>query len=228
MEFKAYTLENLLGSLNEFERKNAPETIFAAGDVSILHLPVVSIVGSRKTSEEGLKRTSFLTKKLTERGIAILSGLAEGIDAMAHSTAIRIGGKTIGVLGTPLDQFYPKSNQPLQEKMMSSHLVLSQFPSGRVITKKNFPMRNRLMALLSGATVIVEANEKSGSLHQAWEALRLNRPLYFLKSNLDRSDLTWPSELLSYGAKILTEDSIDELSADVPSLVELSNFELSL
>jgi hypothetical protein len=104
------------------------------------------------------------------------------------------------VLGTPLDQFYPKGNHDLQQTLMREHLVVSQFPLGYPVTPKNFPIRNRTMALLTDATVIVEAGEKSGTVHQGWEALRLGRLLFLLESVAMEPALSWPKEMIHYGA----------------------------
>ena len=104
------------------------------------------------------------------------------------------GGRTIAVLGTPIDQFYPAENEALQKKIATEQLVVSQFSSGYPITPKNFPLRNRVMALLTDATVIVEAGEKSGTVHQGWEALQLGRLLFLLESVAQDKSLTWPAE----------------------------------
>src|SRR6266571_3907102 len=102
MEFHEYSPDQLLGNLNEVERKNAPEKLFTSGDVGLLRRgPRVSIVGSRKVSDEGVRRARALTKALVGRHAIIVSGLAEGIDTVAHETTIELGGNTIAVLGTP-------------------------------------------------------------------------------------------------------------------------------
>jgi len=94
---------------------------------------------------------------------------------------------------------------------MTEHLAISQFPSGHPMQKKNFPIRNRTMALLSHATVIVEAGEGSGTLHQGWEALRLGRPLFIMESLTRRRELKWPGEMIGYGAQALSRDTMDVL-----------------
>jgi DNA processing protein len=165
--WREWTPEELIGPLNEVERKNAPERLFLAGDAALLRSGRrVSVVGSRKVSSAGASRTRGLVKVLVERGITVVSGLAEGVDTAAHETAMNEGGRTLAVIGTPIDKYYPARNRELQDRMMREHLVVSQFPVGYPFQKKNFPMRNRTMALLSDATIIVEAGEKSGTLHQ--------------------------------------------------------------
>lgn len=146
----------------------------------------------------------------------IVSGLAEGIDTAAHTAAIDAGGRTIAVLGTPLDVFYPAGNRNLQSLIMRDHLCISQFPPGTPAQRGNFPMRNRTMALLSDATVIVEAGEKSGSLHQGWEALRLGRPLFLIRSVFSDPSLSWPCEMERYGAMPLSLDELEVVFEFLP------------
>src|SRR5207247_10097113 len=100
-------------------------------------------------------------------GIVVVSGLARGVDTEALSAAIAAGGRVIAVIGTPIDKAYPAENKRLQEQIYSEHLLISQFPPGRRVYQSNFPERNKLMAAISDATVIIEAGETSGTLHQA-------------------------------------------------------------
>lgn len=205
-KYSDYTLEDLLGPLNEVERKYAPKRLFVSGELTIpLPSPRASIIGSRKASSKGLEATKFIAKTLVKEKAVIVSGLAEGIDTAAHETAIEEGGNTIAVLGTSLDKFYPKKNTLLQEIIMRHHLAISQFPVGYPTQRKNFVIRNRLMALISDASIIVEAGNTSGSLHQGWEALRLGRPLFIWHSILKNTDLIWTKKMLQYGAMILTD-----------------------
>lgn len=216
-EFEA-TVEDLLGELNDVERKNAPRMLYCRGDRALLRIgPRVSIVGSRSASDDGLRRARKLSRALVSRGVVIVSGLAEGIDTVAHEECIASAGKTIAVLGSPLDTPYPAANRELFDSVARDHLAVSQFPPGTPIQPKTFPMRNRTMALLSHATVIVEAAEKSGTLHQAWEALRLGRPLFILESVTKDPKLTWPAEVQGYGAQVLSDDTLDDLLEQLPA-----------
>jgi DNA processing protein len=215
---KWFTPEGLLGPLNTVEQHNAPAALYAAGDIGVLRAgPRVSIVGSREASAHGLRRAVRLSRELAKHGVVIVSGLAKGIDTAAHTGAIEGGGRTIAVLGTPLDQVYPKENRSLQDRLMREHLVISQYAPGSPTRPSNFPRRNRTMALLSQATVIVEAGESSGSLSQGWEALRLGRALFIMRSVAEDKVLRWPHEMLGYGAQILTrtEDVLEVLPPDV-------------
>ena len=202
--------DDLLGPLNDLEQKNAPTSLFISGDRSLLNTGArVSIVGSRKASDLGIARAKKLARILVEHQAVVVSGLADGIDTAAHTAAIHKGGKTIAVIGTPLDEVYPKKNAPLQAQIMQEHLCVSQFPVGKPVQRKNFVLRNRTMALLSDTTVIIEAKDGSGSLHQAWEAIRLGRQLYISKVVADDSSLKWPAELLHYGAQLLADATLD-------------------
>jgi DNA processing protein len=221
---KKVSLVELIGRpLNPIEQKYAPSYLYIRG---VMELPIprprVSIVGSRKASPEGLKDTYRITEALVKEKVTIISGLAEGIDTVAHETTIDLDGNTIGVIGTPLNKSYPSKNKYLQQLLMQRYLVVSQFEIGSAVHPVNFVTRNRTMALISDATVIVEAGEKSGSLHQGWEALRLGRSLFLWKAIVQNKTLKWPKEMIRYGAIELSEatDIVDYL----PKSVELSNF----
>ena len=219
MKYQTIDLKGLLGrSLNDIESKYAPKVIFYKGSIEPpLPCPRVSIIGSRGASEEGLLEAKEISKRLIENRVTIVSGLAKGIDTAGHKTAIEYGGKTIAVIGTPLNRVYPKENTDLQEEIMKNHLVISQYPVGHKTTPKDFVFRNRTMALISDATVIVEAGDSSGSLHQGWETLRIGRPLFICKSVVQDNELKWPKEMIKYGAMELDEplDILENLPSDI-------------
>jgi DNA processing protein len=214
----AVTPADVLGGLNDVESKYAPRNLYLAGDPGLLRRgPRVSVVGARKASPEGLRRARALASSLVEHNIIVVSGLAAGIDRAAHEGAIDAGGRTIAVIGTPLSRSYPPENRDLQERIAREHLVVSQFPVGSDVGRKNFPMRNRTMALLTDATVIVEAGEKSGTLHQGWEALRLGRLLFLLESVAQNKTLSWPQEMIRHGAQILSRGNLDVALDNMPA-----------
>jgi DNA processing protein len=213
------TPNEVLGPLNEIEVRNAPKLLYLAGDESLLSQgPRVSIVGSREASSDGLRRARALARSLADHGLIVVSGLAKGVDRTAHEGAMEMGGRTIAVIGTPLDKVYPSEHADLQARIMAEHLVISQFAPGTPTTPKSFPMRNRTMALLTDATVIVEAGEKSGTLHQGWEALRLGRLLFLLDSVTRDTSLTWPKEMIKYGAQVLSRENLPALIENIPSM----------
>jgi DNA processing protein len=211
-------IQDLLRPLSDHERKHAPKELFYEGDRSLLKDRVrVSVVGTRKPSSEGSARARVISEALVRHEIVIVSGLAEGIDTIAHRTGMASGGRTIAVLGTPLGNPYPPSNRALFDEIRAKHLVLSQFADGSPSKPTNFPRRNRTMALISDATVIVEAGDNSGSLNQGWEALRLGRLLFLMKSLVENKALAWPREMVGYGAQILSgKDELDEILPEIP------------
>jgi DNA processing protein len=218
MSYQSFSPQDLLGPLNEVEQEHAPKILYVAGDTGILDEGArVSLVGARKASPQGLCRASELASLLAGRGIVVISGLAEGIDTAAHTAAIKHGGQTIAVLGTPLDQVFPKQNAALQDQIMREHLAISQYPVGHPVQRKNFPLRNRTMALIADATVIIEAGDTSGSLAQGWEALRLGRPLFLAESVTEDPSHAWPAEMLHHGAAILSDQTIEELFDSLPA-----------
>lgn len=171
MAYFTATPEELLGSLNAVERRNSPKLLWYQGHREFLRERRVSVVGTRKASEAGLRRAARLATELARADVVVVSGLALGVDAAAHRAAIQAGGRTIAVLGNGIDLCSPKANQELQELIARDHLVLSQFEPGTLPIDRNFPQRNRTMALVSEATVIIEAQERSGTVTQGWEGI---------------------------------------------------------
>lgn len=217
--YPSIQLKDLLGRpLNDIESKYAPKEIFYKGIMEIpLPCPRVSIIGSRGASERGLAEAKEITEVLVENKVIIVSGLAKGIDTIGHKTAIKNGGRTIAVIGTPLNKVYPKENLELQNELKKNHLVISQYPVDYPTTPKDFVLRNRTMALISDATVIVEAGDSSGSLHQGWETLRIGRPLFICKDVVENKQLEWPTKMIQYGAMELDEptDILENLPTDI-------------
>jgi len=166
----------------------------------------VCVVGTRKVSPEGAARTRKLVRQLVENDFTIVSGLAQGVDTVAHRTAIEQGGRTIAVIGTPISEAYPKENLELQRQIASRFLVVSQVPvlryqsQGAHVNRFFFPERNKTMSALSEATIIVEAGETSGTLTQARAALQQGRKLFILESNFHNPQLTWPAKFEKLGA----------------------------
>jgi DNA processing protein len=157
----------------------------------------VAVVGSRHASENGCQLAWEVARDLVEAGFVVMSGLAAGIDTAAHRGALESGGRTIAVLGTPVDRAYPADNAPLQERIYRKDLLLSPFASGTRTTRGHFPVRNRVMARLADATVLVEAGETSGTVHQVREALAAHKRV-FVRENLLRQDgVMWLRSLAS-------------------------------
>ncbi len=183
------------------------ELLYYRGWWDLVETRSVAVVGTRKPSDDGIARTRKLVKNLVADGYTIVSGLAKGIDTAAHTTAIEMGGKTIAVLGTPLNRVYPKENEALQKRIGEEFLVLSQVPVLRYLEAKDpranrffFPERNITMSALTLGTIIVEASETSGTLYQARAALDQRRKLFILDSCFQRDDITWPAKFAERGA----------------------------
>lgn len=187
-----------------------------AGELSLLDAPAVSIVGTREVSEDGRMRASRLARELAGAGVLVVSGLAKGVDAAAHRGALQAGGATAAVIGTPLDKAYPAENARLQEEIYRHHLLVSPFAAGSRVFKGNFPARNRVMAAVTDATVIIEASDTSGTLHQAAECQRLGRWLFILRSVVENPHLTWPRNFIGKPKVAVlssTQDVIDAIQS---------------
>lgn len=217
---RTITPEELLGPLTKLELKFAPRELFVSGRLRLplLH-PRVAIVGTRKPSADGLQAATRIATELGERGVMIVSGLARGIDTAAHTAALNAYGTTIAVIGTPLSRTYPIENSQLQHRLMADHLVVSQFSEEDPVLPRNFVIRNRTMALIADASVIIESGEGGGSLNQGWETLRLGRPLFIHDKEFEKPELEWPSKMARYGAIRFKEpsDILDQIPSSSPS-----------
>jgi DNA processing protein len=178
-------------------------TLFYAGEIALISQPCVAVVGKREATLEGRARAGRLARELVEGGVVIVSGLARGIDAAAHLTAIEARGRTIAVIGTPLSKASPAENARLQETIWREHLLISPFAEGSTVHRSNFPQRNKVMAAVSDATVIVEADDNSGTLHQAVACQKLGRWLFILKNVVETR--TWPKGFLKFKNTVILE-----------------------
>lgn len=166
----------------------------------------VAVVGTRTPTADGEQRTRQVVSALVRDNFTIVSGLAKGIDRVAHETAISAGGRTIAVIGTPISHFYPAENKKLQEVIARDYLLISQVPIKRWENqgpKQNrifFPERNITMSALTEATIIVEAGETSGTLVQARHALKQKRKLFILDSCFKNPNINWPHRFEKEGA----------------------------
>jgi DNA processing protein len=182
------------------------ELLYYQGWWDLVESPCVAVVGTREPSQEGKRRAVKLTQCLVQDGFTVVSGLAKGIDSIAHRTAIESGGRTIAVIGTPLSSSYPKENRDLQRTIADEFLLVSQVPVYRYSTQDwrlnrlFFPERNVTMSALTLGTVIIEAGETSGTLVQARAAIRQGRKLFILDSCFQNPKLTWPSRFEGLGA----------------------------
>lgn len=188
------------------------EVLYYLGSWELAEAPRrVAVVGTRKVSPEGAARTRKLVRALVAHDYTVVSGLAEGVDTIAHETAIKCGGRTIAVIGTPISEVYPKESAELQRRIAEEFLLISQVPVLRYKSqtwKGNrvfFLERNKTMSALSEATIIVEASETSGTLIQAQAALNQGRKLFILESNFHNPNITWPARFEKLGAIRVSE-----------------------
>ncbi|MEA5503743.1 DNA-processing protein DprA [Halotia wernerae UHCC 0503] len=172
--------------------------------------PLVGIVGTRQPSDYGIRWTRQISTALAKNGFTVVSGMAEGIDTESHFAAIKAGGRTIAVLGTGVDVIYPHKNQDLYKQILSAGLVLSEYPSKTPPDRTHFPRRNRIIAGLSRAILVMEAPSKSGALITATYANEFGRDVYALPGRIDDRPSQGCLKLLSQGASLILKD-LDEL-----------------
>ncbi len=174
----------------------------------------IAIVGTRKITTYGSRVTEDISRGLTNRNCSIVSGLALGVDSVAHTACLASGGRTIAVLANGLESVYPTSHTQLANRIISSGgLILSEFPIGTKSFKSNFPQRNRIISGLAMGTLIVEAAEKSGSLITAKHALEQNREVFAVPGSVFSATSSGPHLLISQGATLVT--SADDIIASL-------------
>ncbi len=208
-ELVAFTDPRYPASLRGLESR--PIALYVAGDAQVLNDPQLAIVGSRNPTAAGRDTAFAFAESLAACGLAITSGLAEGIDSAAHRGALAAQGITLAVLGNGLDRIYPRSNHRLSEEISFRGAVISEFPLGTPPRRENFPQRNRIIAALSMGTLVVEAARRSGSLITARFAGDQNRELFAIPGSIHNPLSRGCHELIRQGAK-LTETVADILS----------------
>jgi DNA processing protein len=165
--------------------RDPPRALWARGDLSLLDRPCVAIVGTRRATEYGERVARELGRILGGAGATIVSGLARGIDACAHLGALDAGGATVAVLGTGVDVVYPRGHAHLQQIIAERGLLLSEIEPSHAAHGGSFPLRNRIIAALSLATIVVEAGVKSGALITANHAIELGRSVGAVPGPID-------------------------------------------
>jgi DNA processing protein len=187
---------------------NPPALLYYKGNLGAISDFTLAVVGTRKVSPYGEQVAAEITKELARNGLAIVSGLALGVDALAHGSALEVNGQTVAVLGSGLagQNIYPVSNRYLANKIVSQGgALLSEFPLGMLPLKHNFPIRNRIISGLSLGTLIIEAGLDSGALITARYALEQNREVFAIPGNIYSPSSIGPNNLIKLGAKLVTE-----------------------
>ena len=205
------------------EIPSPPPVLYYRGQVQLQEnlgiFCAIAIVGTRYPTEYAKRWTSRISKTLTEQGFIIVSGMAAGIDAEAHWSCLKASGRTIAVLGTGVDTIYPHSNQKLYQQIEQEGLILSEYPANTKPDRGNFPARNRIIAGLSRAVLIMEAPQKSGALITARFANDFCRDVYVLPGTLDNQQSLGCLDLLNRGAQvILGENHLLEMLQTIPML----------
>ncbi|MCO0831536.1 DNA-processing protein DprA [Fructobacillus sp. W13] len=177
-----------------------PLILFYRGDLRSLQLPLVSVVGTRTATHYGLKALRKLLPEVIENGVGIVSGLAKGIDVMAHQITISAGGVPIGVVAAGLNRSYPYVNHLIQQEVSQQGLLLSEYPADTLAHRGHFPERNRIIAGLSSVTLVVEAKHKSGSLITANLALQNNREVMAVPGSIFSLESVGCNELIEAGS----------------------------
>jgi DNA processing protein len=194
-----------------------PLLLYVRGRLETLLQPCISVVGTRKPTIYGLQMAQGIAADLGSRGISVVSGLARGIDAAAHRGCIDNKGATIAILGSGIDNIYPKEHKQLADKIIQTGLLMTEFAPGTSPAPQNFPVRNRIISGLSFGTIIIEAQEYSGSLITARLAMEQNREVFALPGNLTSPQSFGPNFLIKQGAKLVQSwrDVVEELPANI-------------
>ena len=199
------------------ETYDPPVVLYVKGAWSAcLDQPCVAIIGSRRCSTYGQNAALMLSRELAQRGVTIISGMARGIDAAAHRGALEAGGRTVGVMGTGLDQIYPRDHKKLADDILKSNgALVTQFPLGTPPVSENFPYRNRVISGLSLGVVVVEAAENSGSLITARLAMEQNREVFAVPGNITSRNSFGTNYLIKgAGAKLVQQ--WQDIAAELP------------
>lgn len=187
-----------------------PPLLYYRGEIDLQEnsgqKPLVGIVGTRQPTEYGIKWTRQISTALVKNGFTVVSGMAEGIDTESHSAALKAGGRTIAVMGTGVDVIYPHKNRDLYQQILKSGIVISEYPAKTPPNRTHFPRRNRIIAGLSRAVLVMEAPLKSGALITATYANEFNRDVYALPGKIDDQPSQGCLKLISQGAGLINHE----------------------
>jgi DNA processing protein len=198
------------------ELHDPPPSLFVRGEVDALSAAAVAVVGARSCSAYGVQVARSLARELARVGVVVVSGLARGVDGEAHRGALEGGGRTVAVLGCGIDRDYPRSHSELARRIVAAGAVVSEYPPGVEPAPWRFPARNRIIAGLALATVVVEARQRSGALITADFALELGRDVFAVPGEITSSLSAGTNDLLRQGAAPLTSirDVLDALGIE--------------
>lgn len=196
------------------EIPDAPALLYLRGDATLLRAPAIAVVGSRRAGPHALEVTAHMARRLAACGIAVISGMAQGIDSVAHASALNGVGRSIGVLGTGIDRIYPRSGYDLFQRMELEGLLISEFAPGTPPLAGNFPIRNRIISGLALGVLVIEAAKRSGSLITAHMALEQNREVFAVPGPALDEQCAGCQELVRQGARPVfsVEDILRDLT----------------
>lgn len=199
------------------EIHDPPAVLFVRGQLS--ENPAVAIVGTRRPTGYGLEMSGRLSSRLGRSGLAIVSGMARGIDTAAHCGALSAGAATVAVLACGVDVAYPPENRDLMNRIAEHGAVVSEYPPGTSPQKQRFPERNRIISGLTLGTIVVEAGERSGSLITSQCAVEQGRDVFAVPGSVLSLNSIGPNRLISEGARLVRDetDVLEELAWGIPS-----------
>lgn len=197
-----------------------PPVLYFKGSIQKSDLIAVAVVGSRTPTRYGKYVTEKISTDLARRGITIVSGMASGIDSIAHRSAISVKGRTIAVLGCGVNMTYPVENRNLKANIQEHGAILSEFPMSTKPARTNFPMRNRIISGLSLGTIIVEAAEKSGALITSEFALEQGKDVFAVPGNINSPKSKGTNRLIKMGAKLI--ENADDVIEEFPHELQMS------
>ena len=198
------------------EINQAPPVLYIRGSIEMADDWAVAVVGTRRVTPYGRQVAIELARYLAQNGVTVVSGLARGVDAVAHSSALQAGGRTIAVLGNGVDVVYPPEHRKLSGEIVGAGALISDYPVGTPPESQNFPPRNRIISGLSLATIVVEAGEKSGALITAEFAVEQGREVFAVPGSILAAQSTGTNRLIEQGARPLLKMSeiLDVLKLD--------------
>ncbi len=191
-----------------------PAKLYVLGDERILNKPSIAIIGCRQASDYGKKVAFQFAYQLAKKGVIVISGLAKGIDTMAHLGVVKAKGKTISILGSGFGHIYPSQNKPLcKEILQNGGTLISEYSPEMKPLPMNFPLRNRLISGLSNGVLVVEAKQKSGTFITVDYALEQGKEVFVIPGNIHSSNSYGTNELIKQGARLVTcvEDILEGL-----------------
>lgn len=200
---------------------NPPVILFYKGDIHENDFNSIAVVGMRIPSQYGKKATEYFCKELTAYGITIVSGMARGIDSIAHRCCLQNKGRTLAVLGSGLDICYPPENRDLFKDIIKSGAVISEFPLHTPPNKENFPRRNRLISAFSKGTLVIEGGIKSGALITAYYALDQGKEVFAVPGNINSKKSQGTHKLIKEGAKLA--ERVDDILEEIPTFQKSEN-----